>query len=228
MKWRALLLLLLLLEVFAAIGLEVKTPSFPPSLPTQDLSTACTCSTSLHRKRRACLLACLLKKREEVNGPHSPHSTIQPFGYSTLIQPIQLVALHPRKPPLAKPKRRGKTDLGHLSLLCPELINPLQWLKTRKTSSSEFIWPLIEVKWSEHGSVSVVRGPGLVVGGRPERWAPESGRVRGLRAATPDPADPQGLHRAAVRGQARQPGRLPQGVLPEAREGESLHLQLPF
>ena len=49
-----------------------------------------------------------------------------------------------------------------------------------------------------------------------------AGRVRGLRRQAQDPADPQRLHRAAVRLEAAEPGGLPPGVLPEAREGESV------
>ena len=47
-----------------------------------------------------------------------------------------------------------------------------------------------------------------------------SGRVRGLCCEAQDSADPQRLHRATVRLKAAEPGGLPPGILPEAREGE--------
>ena len=47
-----------------------------------------------------------------------------------------------------------------------------------------------------------------------------AGRVRGLRVEAQDTADPQRLHRATVRLKAAEPGGLPPGILPEAREGE--------
>ena len=49
--------------------------------------------------------------------------------------------------------------------------------------------------------------------------------MRGLRTASPNPTDPQGLHRPALRRQARQSDHLPQGILPEVGEGKFFRIE---
>ncbi len=49
--------------------------------------------------------------------------------------------------------------------------------------------------------------------------------MRGLRTASPNPTDPQGLHRPALRRQARQSDHLPQGILPEVGEGKFFRIK---